>query len=154
MFRLQQLKVGTRITTVLIALAMLASAAGIVAFAQIFALRAELRAVPPYMATRLELAEWREQTAINAARTVAIIASEDAQLGERLASAIKETSARISELPRSRCGCPTLLREESPRFEFGPSAQERAMALRFLETQSLAAYCRVLLNANEFVYVP
>jgi hypothetical protein len=35
-----------------------------------------------------------------------------------------------------------------------PSARERAVAARFLETQSLAAYCRVLLNANEFVYVP
>jgi hypothetical protein len=28
------------------------------------------------------------------------------------------------------------------------------MASKFFETQSLAAYCRVLLNANEFVYVP
>ena len=35
-----------------------------------------------------------------------------------------------------------------------PSAKELAIAARFLETQSLAAYCRVLLNANEFVYVP
>ena len=35
-----------------------------------------------------------------------------------------------------------------------PSAKELAMAAHFLETQSLAAYCRVLLNANEFVYVP
>jgi hypothetical protein len=35
-----------------------------------------------------------------------------------------------------------------------PSAKEVAAAARFLQTQSLAAYCRVLLNANEFVYVP
>jgi cytochrome c553 len=35
-----------------------------------------------------------------------------------------------------------------------PSDRERQAAERFLATQPLAAYCRVLLNSNEFVYVP
>jgi hypothetical protein len=35
-----------------------------------------------------------------------------------------------------------------------PSAKEQTLAERFLASQPLAEYCRVLLNSNEFVYVP
>ncbi len=35
-----------------------------------------------------------------------------------------------------------------------PSARERQLAEEFLSTQSLSAYMRVLLNSNEFAYVP
>ena len=35
-----------------------------------------------------------------------------------------------------------------------PTAREREIGVRFLSKQPLAAYCRVLLNSNEFVYVP
>jgi hypothetical protein len=34
-----------------------------------------------------------------------------------------------------------------------PSAQERELAVRFIETEGLFAFCRSLFNANEFVYV-
>ncbi len=35
-----------------------------------------------------------------------------------------------------------------------PTERERQIGLQFLSKQPLAAYCRVLLNSNEFVYVP
>ncbi|MBK5294445.1 MAG: DUF1553 domain-containing protein, partial [Acidobacteriia bacterium] len=39
-------------------------------------------------------------------------------------------------------------------FQRLPSRQESSLGLRFLEKQPLSLYCRALLNANEFVYVP
>ena len=35
-----------------------------------------------------------------------------------------------------------------------PTQREKDLGMQFLKSQSLAAYCRVLLNSNEFVYVP
>jgi mono/diheme cytochrome c family protein len=35
-----------------------------------------------------------------------------------------------------------------------PTQRERELGMNFLKSQPLAAYCRVLLNSNEFVYVP
>ena len=39
-------------------------------------------------------------------------------------------------------------------FQRQPSPRERELAAQFLKTESLAAYARVLINSNEFVYVP
>jgi hypothetical protein len=39
-------------------------------------------------------------------------------------------------------------------FGRAPSERERELSARFLKDRTLAAYCRVLLNSNEFVYVP
>ena len=35
-----------------------------------------------------------------------------------------------------------------------PSANELTLARQFMTTQSLDIYCRVLINSNEFIYVP
>ncbi len=35
-----------------------------------------------------------------------------------------------------------------------PTEREKELGVRFLKSQPLAAYCRVLMNSNEFVYVP
>jgi hypothetical protein len=39
-------------------------------------------------------------------------------------------------------------------FQREPSAREIDLALTFIADQSLPLYCRVILNSNEFVYVP
>jgi len=39
-------------------------------------------------------------------------------------------------------------------FQREPTARERELAAKFLRGQSLALYCRVLMNSNEFLYVP
>ena len=46
--------------------------------------------------------------------------------------------------------------ERAHRLVLGrdPGDRERELAAKFLEAQSLALYCRALLNTNEFVYVP
>jgi hypothetical protein len=39
-------------------------------------------------------------------------------------------------------------------FQRAPSPQELSRDRRFVDAQPLLIYCRVLLNSNEFVYVP
>ena len=39
-------------------------------------------------------------------------------------------------------------------FQREPTSRERELAAKFLQDQPLALYCRVLMNSNEFLYVP
>ena len=79
--------------------AMVLSMAGLGAW-QIYGLRDELSEVTNLLDVRAWLFEWRTQTAINAARTAASLQSADAALADRMAPALKDTSAKISEMQK------------------------------------------------------
>jgi methyl-accepting chemotaxis protein len=104
--------------------AVLSVLAGIVAwmgYRQLDAMRARLDAVPAAMEIRTALQQWQGDTAANAARTVAVLRSSDARLGEKLAADMKATSARISEVQKRIEALP-LSEESRKRFaDIGPA---------------------------------
>jgi mono/diheme cytochrome c family protein len=61
----------------------------------------------------------------------------------------KRLEREAGDSPRARVARAYLL-----LYGRAPNDRETAMGLRFLEKQPLAMYCRVLLNTNEFMYVP
>ena len=97
---LSRLKLATRILLVLGLLGCVVVVICGLGTWQIVALRGDLAGVPDLIKVRLALAEWQGQTAINAARTATILRSDDVGVGDRMAPAIKETSARISALQK------------------------------------------------------
>jgi methyl-accepting chemotaxis protein len=67
---------------------------------QIASLRKQVEGVPELLDVRLGMAEWQGETAVNAARTAAILRSDDGTLGGYLAADMKASSARISDLQK------------------------------------------------------
>jgi methyl-accepting chemotaxis protein len=81
----------------------LCTLAGLLAFTgywQIHSLRAQVDDIPELLEVRLVMAGWQGETAANAARTVAILRSDDPELAGALALEMKAASARISELQK------------------------------------------------------
>jgi len=96
---------------------------------QIEALRKRLDAVPAMLDTRVAVTEWQGETAMNAARTVAIVRAADGGLGEKLASGMKATSTRISALQK-RIDELTLGEEAKQRFAAVAAARKQYITLR------------------------
>jgi methyl-accepting chemotaxis protein len=67
---------------------------------QIASLRAQIDEIAELLEVRLAMADWQGETAVNAARTVAILRSEDPALADQLAADMKATSARVSGLQK------------------------------------------------------
>jgi methyl-accepting chemotaxis protein len=95
---LSRLKVGQRLV---IGSGMLCVLAGVltgIGYLEIRSLRARLDAVPEALSTRVALSQWQGETATNAARTIAILRSGDATLGERIEDDMKASAATIGLL--------------------------------------------------------
>jgi methyl-accepting chemotaxis protein len=125
---LSRLKIRTRMAAVFGALA-----AGLITIAclavwQVNVLRTNLDSVPQLLDIRSALADWRGHTAVNAARTVAALQSEDPALGDRLAPAMKETSARIS-----------VIQKRIEEMALSPADRERFAAVGKARTAYLGA---------------
>ncbi|MGE5639950.1 MAG: methyl-accepting chemotaxis protein, partial [Clostridia bacterium] len=71
-----------------------------IGYQEILNLRKQLDAVPAMVTSRVTLSEWQGQTAVNAARAVAILRSSDPALIEALGPEIKSTSENISVLQK------------------------------------------------------
>jgi len=97
---MKNLNIGKRLALGSGLLCLLAATLAWIGYQQIDSLRGQIDAVPELVDTRLALAEWQGQTSSNAARTVAILRSDDVALGQHLAGDMKATSARISELQK------------------------------------------------------
>src|SRR5664279_3580077 len=95
-----QMNLGTRISVVFVLLGVIAGGIATLSGREIMALRSQIDAVPALLGVRVSLADWQSQTAVNAARTVAILQSDDAALNTKLAPAMKATSAGISEVQK------------------------------------------------------
>ncbi|HYO79807.1 MAG TPA: DUF1553 domain-containing protein [Bryobacteraceae bacterium] len=69
---------------------------------------------------------------------------------------IRQAGFLADRLAREVGSEPALLVSRAYQVLFGrdPKERELGIGLRFLKSQSMTAYCRVLLNSNEFVYVP
>jgi methyl-accepting chemotaxis protein len=93
---LNNLKVGPRLILGSTILCLLAASLAGIGYYEIHKLRVLLDGVPEMVDVRVMLAEWQGDTGINAARTVAILQSNDPALGERLAADMKATSEKIS----------------------------------------------------------
>ena len=96
--RLTRLSVGRRIALVTL---LLATFGGMIAFLggrQISMLRNVMVAETDATAARMRLSDWREQTSLNVARTVASLQSTDVALGDKLAPAMKASTERINVL--------------------------------------------------------
>ena len=95
---LNRLKVGQRLVIGCSILCVLAGALALIGYREIGNLRFQLRAALEAMGNRAALREWQGSTSTNAARTVAILRSDDPRLGERLADDLKATSETIDAL--------------------------------------------------------
>ena len=82
---------------ILCALALALAATG---YWQIASLRGQVEEIPQLMDVRVAMGDWQGETAANAARTVAILRSEDANLAGQLAAEMKAATARISVLQK------------------------------------------------------
>src|SRR5574340_556509 len=100
MIMLFRMNLSKRISLVFVLLGVIVAGIAALGGWQIVALRSQVDAVPERMALRMSLAGWQEQTALNAARTVAILQSNDGALADRLAPAMKDSSARISAVQK------------------------------------------------------
>src|SRR4051812_27644254 len=97
---MKSMKLGARMTVVFAVLgAMVAGIAGL-GGSQIGSLRSHSQEVTELMGVRVTLSQWQGQTALNAARTSAALQGADHALADLLAPAMKETSAKISELQK------------------------------------------------------
>jgi methyl-accepting chemotaxis protein len=97
---MKSMKLGTRMATVFTVLGVMVLAiAGLGAW-QIDVLRGQSVQINELMGVRVMLSQWQGQTGTNAARTVAALQSDDDKLSDKLAGAMKETSAKISELQK------------------------------------------------------
>ena len=125
----KNLKIAARFAVGSAAFCLLTAALAGVGNWQVQSLRSRLDAVPGVVDTRLALAEWQGETAMNAARTVAILRSGDSALGGKLAAEMKTTSARISVLQKRIEALP--LGEESKlRFADVGAARGKYIAVR------------------------
>src|SRR5262245_3855805 len=97
---LKNLNIGRRFALAGAILSILTLILAATGYWQIASLRAQVNDIPELLEVRLAMAEWQGETAANAARTVAILRSEDAALAGVLAEDMKATSARISLLQK------------------------------------------------------
>ena len=67
---------------------------------QVGVLQTNLGNVPGLLDIRAATTQWQGQTAVNAARMLAVLESDDLALFERLGPAMKETTARISAIQK------------------------------------------------------
>src|SRR5689334_4241393 len=96
----KNLRIGTRFALASAMLCVLTAMLAGIAYWQIASLRGQMEEVPALIELRLAMAEWQGETAVNAARTAAILRSDDDTLGGHLAADMKASSARISELQK------------------------------------------------------
>ena len=95
---LGKLKVGQRLVIGSALLCLLAGALAGIGYREIATLRVQLQAALEAIGNRAALREWQGSVATNAARTVAILRSDDPKLAERLADDIKSTTATVDGL--------------------------------------------------------
>ncbi len=95
-----RMNLSKRISLVFALLGVIVTGIAVLGGWQIIELRSQANAVTTRIAMRMSLTEWQGQTAVNAARTVAILKSSDAELNDKLAPSMKESSARISEVQK------------------------------------------------------
>ena len=113
---MKSMKLGARMAAVFAVLgAMMVGIAGLGGW-QIATLRTNSEAVHKLMEVRVLLGQWQAQTAVNATRTSVALKSDDENLGEHLAPAMKDTSAKISELQKQIEAMP-LSDDERKAFE-------------------------------------
>ena len=97
---LGSMKLRTRITAVFAFLGVLVLAIAALGAWQITVLGSELDTLTNLIDVRASLVQWQGQTSVNAARTIAALQSADPALGDRLAPAMKDTSAKISTVQK------------------------------------------------------
>ena len=126
---IKNLKLCTRMGAVFALLALGALTIGALGGSQIWALQGEIAAVPSLLDVRGAMSEWQGQTALNAGRTVAILTSDDQALGDKLAPAMKETTARISVIQKRIEEMP-LAAADRERFAAIGEARKKYIAVR------------------------
>jgi methyl-accepting chemotaxis protein len=124
-----RMNLGSRIALVFVLLGVIAGGIATVGGREIVAMRAQTDAITAYLAVRHSLVEWQSQTAINAARTVTILLSNDATLADKLAPDLKETSARISVVQK-QIEAMIMSETEKKLFAEVGSARKSYIALR------------------------
>ena len=124
-----QMNLSKRISLVFILLGAIVTGIATLGGWQIVALRGQVHAVPDLIAVRILLAEWQEHTALNAARTVAILQSSDGTLASRLAPAMKESSSRVGAAQK-KIEALVLSEKEKKLFEEVRSARKKNIATR------------------------
>src|SRR4051812_10955602 len=97
---LASMRLRTRMTAVFTFLGVLVVAIAAASAWQISVLDGELTAVTTLIDVRSSLVQWQGHTSVNASRTVAALQSTDSSLADRLAPAMKETSARITAVQK------------------------------------------------------
>jgi methyl-accepting chemotaxis protein len=126
---MKSMKLGARMAAVFAVLgAMVVGLAGLGGW-QITAMRSHADGLTGLMNVRVLLTQWQAQTALNAARTAAALQSDDEKLADALAAAMKETSAKISELQKQIEALP-LSAEERKAFEAVGDARKGYIASR------------------------
>jgi methyl-accepting chemotaxis protein len=163
---LGKLKVGQRLV---IGSAMLCLLAGVLAgigYREIASMRGQLQAALEAMGNRAALREWQGSVSTNAARTVAILRSDDLKLGERLADEMKATTAtldglqqRIESMSMSANARGSLEAVATARAEY-LAARDQALKLKgersadaanFLESQFSPALANYELAMSTFI---
>jgi methyl-accepting chemotaxis protein len=125
----KNLKIAARFAVGSAVLCLLMAVLAGVGYWQVQTLRNRLDTVPGVIDTRLALAGWQGETAMNAARTAAILRSGDTALGGKLADDMKATSARISALQKQIEALP-LSEESKQRFAEVGAARGKYIAVR------------------------
>jgi methyl-accepting chemotaxis protein len=97
---LNKMKVGQRLMLGSGVLCILAALLAWIGYKEIESLRRQLDAVPEMVSTRVMLADWQGNSAVDAARTVAILRSSDFTLGQQLSDEMDETAQNISAIQR------------------------------------------------------
>ena len=97
---LSSMKLSARIASVFAFLGVMVLAIAALSGWQITVLNGELTAMNQLLEVKASLVQWQGHTSVNAARTVAALQSGDSALGDRLAPAMKETSAKISTVQK------------------------------------------------------
>jgi len=123
------MNLSKRVSLVFVLLGAIVSGIATLGGWQIVALRGQVHAVPDLIAVRILLAEWQEHTALNAARTVAILQSSDGTLASRLAPAMKESSSRVGAAQK-KIEALVLSEKEDKLFEEVRSARKKNIATR------------------------
>jgi methyl-accepting chemotaxis protein len=122
------MKLRTRIASVFAFLGVMVLAIAALSGWQITVLGSELTALTQLIDVKSSLTEWQGHTSVNAARTVAALQSADAGLGDRLAPAMKETSAKISTLQK---GIEELSLDDEERRLFAAVGESRKAYIAF-----------------------
>jgi methyl-accepting chemotaxis protein len=126
---MKSMKLGARMATVFTVLGAMVVGIASLGGWQIGVLRSHSEDISGLMDVRVLLSKWQAQTAVNATRTSAALQSSDEKLSEQLAPAMKETSAKISELQKS-IEAMALSESERKAFEAVGTARKAYIAAR------------------------